>query len=79
MTLTFDQASSETLVPLARLAEEINVHHSTVWRWRTKGWRGYRLESIRFGEGIYTTREAFNRFLQRTNWVYAAHRPCKIK
>lgn len=77
--MTLDQAAAETMVRLTTLASEIKVHHSTIWRWRSRGWRGYKLDSIRFGEGIYTTREEFDRFLKRTNWTYAKHRPRKPK
>jgi len=35
---------------------------STLWRWRRKGLRGVRLEYVRIGRNIATSREALNRF-----------------
>lgn len=35
---------------------------STLWRWCRKGLRGVRLEYIRVGRNIATSREALNRF-----------------
>jgi len=35
---------------------------STLWRWARKGLRGVRLEYVRVGRGIATSREALNRF-----------------
>ena len=37
-------------------------HVSTVWRWCRKGVRGVRLEYVRLGHRICTSREALNRF-----------------
>jgi len=35
---------------------------STMWRWRTKGARGRRLESVTLGGKVYTSAEALQRF-----------------
>jgi hypothetical protein len=35
---------------------------STLWRWRTKGARGRRLESVILGGKVYTSAEALQRF-----------------
>jgi len=40
------------------------VHHSTVYRWTTKGARGRMLESQLIGGVRYTTVAALNRFLK---------------
>jgi hypothetical protein len=37
---------------------------STLWRWCRKGLRGVRLEYIRVGRNIATSREALNRFFE---------------
>jgi hypothetical protein len=37
---------------------------STVWRWCRKGIKGVRLEYIRVGRNIATSREALNRFYE---------------
>lgn len=36
----------------------------TVWRWAMKGCRGVRLEHIRFGNRIFTSPEALERFAE---------------
>lgn len=38
---------------------------STLWRWCRKGVRGVRLEYVRLGHRIITSREALARFAQR--------------
>jgi hypothetical protein len=40
---------------------------STLWRWRTGGCRGHKLETILFGGRRYTSREAITRFLTAIN------------
>jgi hypothetical protein len=40
---------------------------ATLWRWRTAGCRGHRLETILFGGRRYTSREAISRFLAAIN------------
>lgn len=40
---------------------------ATLWRWRTSGCRGHRLETILFGGRRYTSREAIARFLAAIN------------
>jgi hypothetical protein len=37
---------------------------TTLWRWRTRGIRGRKLESISIGGRVYTTVEALERFAQ---------------
>ena len=40
-------------------------HVSTLWRWCKRGIRGVRLEYVRLGHRICTSREALGRFAQR--------------
>jgi hypothetical protein len=40
---------------------------ATLWRWRTSGCRGHRLETLLFGGRRYTSREAIARFLSAIN------------
>lgn len=40
------------------------VHHSTVYRWATKGVRGRVLESHKVGNVCFTTVSALNRFFE---------------
>ncbi len=40
-------------------------HISTLWRWCKKGVRGVRLEYVRLGHRVCTSREALSRFAQR--------------
>lgn len=58
---------SETRLPINKLASELDVHVSTVWRWTLRGVRGHRLERLIVGGRTYTTREAFERFVAATN------------
>ncbi|NUP96415.1 MAG: DUF1580 domain-containing protein [Planctomycetaceae bacterium] len=36
-------------------------------RWALHGVRGVRLETVRIGGSVYTSREALSRFIERTN------------
>lgn len=58
---------SEARISLTALAREQRVAVSTVWRWTLRGVRGHRLECFALGGRRYTTREAFARFVARTN------------
>lgn len=40
-------------------------HVSTIWRWCKRGIRGVRLEYVRLGHRICTSKEALGRFAQR--------------
>jgi hypothetical protein len=46
--------------PLGRLGRP--THPSTVYRWISRGVRGRKLESLRLGGTLYTSREALQRF-----------------
>jgi Protein of unknown function (DUF1580) len=41
------------------------LHVATLHRWRAKGLRGVRLESVRLGGGWYTSVQALERFFER--------------
>jgi len=41
------------------------THVSTVFRWIQRGVRGVRLEAVRIGGSMYTSREALQRFVDR--------------
>ena len=41
------------------------VHTSTLWRWCKRGLRGVRLEYLRIGDRICTSRPALGRFYER--------------
>lgn len=58
---------AESRIPLHQLAQEQSVSLSTCWRWCHRGIRGHVLESINIGGRKFTTREAFARFVVRTN------------
>jgi len=61
--LTFSQAAR--LLPNLR-GDGKGVNCATVWRWAQKGVRGIRLESSLIGGIRYTSREALERFFERT-------------
>ena len=59
---------NETIVSLTEATKVLpprngrRVAISTMWRWCRKGLRGVRLEYVRMGRNIATSREALNRF-----------------
>lgn len=60
---------SEDLIPWRHAAECIpgNPHVSTLHRWRLKGVRGHRLESILVGGSRFTSHQAIARFIAALN------------
>ena len=56
----------EDTLTLTKLAQELDVHTSTIWRWTTRGIDGVRLESARLGGKRITSREAVKRFSAAT-------------
>ena len=52
---------SEACAALPRIDGK-RPHTSTIWRWCRKGVRGVRLEHVRLGHRICTSRAALNRF-----------------
>jgi len=63
---------AEAARALPRLRNERKVHVSTLYRWISRGVRGVRLEAVRLGRTLVTSREALQRFAERLN---AAHEP----
>lgn len=57
---------TEDLVSLTQVAQELDVHVSAPYRWLHRGVRGVRLESVRIGGKLLTSRQAVNRFLRAT-------------
>jgi hypothetical protein len=63
--------TTEQSFPLARAADLLEPvlgrrpHYSTLYTWTTKGLRGVRLESVRVGGSIVTSRESLDRFFAR--------------
>ena len=64
--------SKETLLSLADAADLLprrragkRPHPSTLYRWASHGYRGVRLEVIRVGSTLCTSREALQRFFER--------------
>ncbi|MBN1854575.1 MAG: DUF1580 domain-containing protein [Pirellulales bacterium] len=53
---------------MAEAAESLpgQPNSATLWRWRTYGARGVKLETILIGGRRYTSREALERFIERT-------------
>lgn len=67
---------AEDLVPVSRAASELDVDGGTVTRWILNGVKGGRvngqrprvkLEAVRIGGRVYTTRQALARFVARLN------------
>jgi hypothetical protein len=66
------EVSSEQLLTLADAASlrppgrnGRPTHVSTVYRWISSGIGGVKLEAVRLGGSLYTSREALNRFAER--------------
>src|SRR5262245_9743292 len=62
----------ENLLTLAQAARHLpclrgdrKIHVSTLYRWISCGVRGVRLESVRLGRTVMTSREALQRFADR--------------
>ncbi|REK12638.1 MAG: DUF1580 domain-containing protein [Planctomycetota bacterium] len=60
--------TNEHLLTLAEAASLLPDRPSiaTLWRWRTRGAHGRRLESIVLGGKVYTSREAIQRFARQS-------------
>lgn len=58
---------NETRIGLGDLARENGVTVSAASRWCLNGVRGHRLESVRVGGRVVTSREAFERWLTAIN------------
>ena len=58
---------SEAARALPRLRGDRKVHVSTLYRWIKRGVRGVRLESVKIGRTLVTSREALQRFAERVS------------
>jgi hypothetical protein len=63
--------TSEQLLTLAEATAVLPDRPAvaTLWRWRTKGAHGRRLESVVLGGKVYTSREALQRFADQRGGV----------
>ena len=61
--------STETLVPWQQVAKHVpgSPHVSTLHRWRLRGVRGKKLETLLVGGTRFTSREAIDRFIAAGN------------
>ena len=58
---------TEQRISLTALAEREGIHPSTVWRWCRIGHKGHRLESFNVGAKVFTTSEAWDRWMNAIN------------
>ena len=58
--------NTETVVPLSKSGIPGSPSLPTLWRWRRKGVKGVKLETVSIGTRVYTSREAVARFIERT-------------
>jgi hypothetical protein len=67
--IAIDRETLLTLAQAARLRppgrQGRPTHPSTIYRWISRGVRGCKLEAIRLGGTLYTSREALQRFAER--------------
>lgn len=58
----------EKVLTMAQAAHSLPGHPSicTLWRWRLRGVRGVKLETLAIGGRRYTSAEALERFIERT-------------
>jgi hypothetical protein len=54
-------------VSVSALARELDVDIATIWRWRTKGLHGHRLETLNIGGKVYVSLEALARWKAATS------------
>jgi Protein of unknown function (DUF1580) len=64
---------------LPRLRKGQPVHVSTLYRWISRGQKGVRLEALKIGRTLVTSREALQRFFERLSEAegYAAPVPVR--
>lgn len=69
---------SERLLPLSAAARMLpgGVHVSTLHRWRLRGIRGIRLETLLVGGRRHTSVEAIDRFCQAVTAAAAGEKMC---
>lgn len=59
---------TEDVLTIREVAKELpgRPNLCTIWRWTNRGVAGVRLEIVRVGERIFTSRQAVARFLEAT-------------
>lgn len=59
---------TEDALTLPQAARELpgKPNPSTLWRWTVRGIGGQKLETIKIGSKVFTTRQALSRFIERT-------------
>jgi hypothetical protein len=69
--------TTETLISLANAAKSLpgRPNVTTIWRWRNRGCRGVRLETVLSGGRRYTSIEALRRFQNRVNAAADGEQP----
>jgi len=61
--------ATETLIPWQQVAKHVpgQPHLSTLWRWRLKGIKGNRLETLSIGGKRFSSLQAVVRFIDACN------------
>lgn len=62
----------ETRMTLSEVAEYFDRDKQTIRAWIKNGVRGVKLESVKVGKGVVTSREAIKRFVTATNTTKVA-------
>jgi len=59
----------DNLIPLGKAARLLpfKPNPTTLWRWRTRGVRGHKLETVNIGGRVYTSLDALNEFVAAIN------------
>ncbi|MEW4527905.1 DUF1580 domain-containing protein [Maioricimonas sp. JC845] len=72
-----DDLLHEDLIPITNAAAHFPVrpHRATLHRWRMHGVDGYKLETIKIGGRVFTSREAIERFKRARDAVTAQDCP----
>ena len=65
---------SEAARHLPRLRQGRKVHVGTLYRWISRGVGGVRLEAVKIGRTLVTSREALQRFADRSSAVQRSSR-----
>jgi hypothetical protein len=72
---------NENLIPLRDAPEHLpkrngkSINPATIYRWSQSGVAGFRLETMKIGGCLFTSVEAIERFIERTNDVKKSVKP----
>ena len=67
MSAKLNLLTEETLsLPQASRELPGRPNASTLWRWASRGLGGVKLETIRIGTRVFTSRQALTRFIEKT-------------